>query len=144
MAVSHLFVAHNFNRAGPQSAGTKVYQNISKHIQDVSKISKMNTKYQAAAGPARPKPGPSPGPRGRGSRAGPCAAPGLGRAWAGPGRRPLGSLYPSWISWIYLGYIWIYFWYIFLPADWGPIWMKQQMRNCHIHACATWFCADTC
>ena len=35
--------------------------------------------------------------------------PGLGRAWAGPGRRPLGILYLSWISWIYLGYIWIYF-----------------------------------
>ena len=34
---------------------------------------------------------------------------------------------------IYLGYICIYFWYIFVPADWSPILMKQQMRNCHIY-----------
>ena len=33
----------------------------SKYIQDISQISKINKKYQAAAGPARS--GPSPGPR---------------------------------------------------------------------------------
>ena len=58
---------------------------------------------------------PSPPKKYTKNRSGPCAAPGLARA--GPGRRPLGILY---LSWIYLGYIWIYFWYIFW-ADWGPI-----------------------
>ena len=50
----------------------------------------------------RPKPGPSPGPRtGRPGSARP-------RAWAGPGRRPLGILYLScisWIPWIYVDII---------------------------------------
>ena len=86
-------------------------------------MSKVNTKYQAAAGPARPKPGAAHGPdRDR-------AASGLARA--APGRRPLGILYSSWISWIYLGYIcrsWIYLdiclvyvWYIFGIYRWCEI-----------------------
>ena len=52
------------------------------------------------------RPGPSPKPRG------PCAAPGLGRAWAGPGRLPLGILYLSfisWISWIFFCTLLVYF-----------------------------------
>ena len=47
----------------------------------MSKISKINTKYQAAAGPARPKPGPCPGPRiSRPGTARPRLEPGLGLA----------------------------------------------------------------
>ena len=92
-----------------------------KYIQDISKISKVNTKYQAAAGPARPKPSQAQA-RGR-ARAGLGPAAARPRAWAelGPGRRALGILYLSWISWIYLGYL---CWYIFIPADWGPICIK--------------------
>ena len=45
----------------------KTYQiytnNTQSYIQDLSNIYKINTKYQAADGPARPKRGPSPGPR---------------------------------------------------------------------------------
>ena len=58
MAVSHLLLHQNRTKNIPQQ---KHIKNISKYIQDVSKMSKINTKYQAAAGPARP--GPSPGPR---------------------------------------------------------------------------------
>ena len=71
---------------------------ISKYISNVPKIYKINIKYQAAAVPARPKPGPSPGPRNLGpARARP-------RVWAGlePSRLPLGILYLSCVSWIYL------------------------------------------
>ena len=61
-----------------------------RYIQD----SKINTKYQAAAGPARPKPGPSPGPRtGRPGTRGGAA---LGLARAGPVRAGpffLGGIY---------------------------------------------------
>lgn len=60
------------------------YKHISKYIQDISKIHKMITKYQAAAGPAQVQ-----------GRAGPGRGPGLG-----PGRLPLGILYLSYISWI--------------------------------------------
>ena len=44
-------------------------KNIFKYIQDISKISTINTKHQAAAGPTRAKPGAAR------SRSGPCVAP---------------------------------------------------------------------
>ena len=65
-----------------------------------------------------------PGP----SRAGPGShGPGLGRFG------PAAALYFyfSRMSWIHLGYIWIYDWYLFW-ADWGPMLRNQQMRNCHM------------
>ena len=95
-------------KIGPQSA----QKNIPKIYPNISKISKLNTKYQAAAGPARP--GPSPGPRP--GRAGPAAA--------GYFVFILGILD---IPWIYLynlnifGYIWNYLnihWYIFWYICW--------------------------
>ena len=48
---------------------------------------------------------PQTGLAGQGARAGPGPrVPGLGPGRAGLGRRPLGILYLSWISWIYLGF----------------------------------------
>ena len=64
----------------------------------ISKISKINT---TAHGPSRDR-----------------AAPGLGRAWAGPAA--------AWyfvfiLDILYMfGYVWIYVWYFFC-ADWSPI-----------------------
>ena len=84
-SVSHLLLPSPPNEIGPQ-------KNISKYIQDISKIFKINTKYQAAAGPARP--GPSPGPRGPGPP---------GRAGA---RLVFGI---SWCIWIYLNICWYMF-----------------------------------
>ena len=77
-------------------------KNTKMYIRDILyKIYEINTKQH---GPARPMPGPSPGPR--------TGRPGTARpqAWAGlgPGRPPLGTLYLSCISWIYLGYL---FWH---------------------------------
>ena len=67
------------------------------------------------AGPAGPKPGPNPAQaRGR-ARAGDRAAPGFGRAWAGPGR-PWYFLRISWVSCLYpyiLVYFLVYSWFMF-------------------------------
>ena len=85
-----------------------IYQNISKYFQDKSKISKIykiNTKYQAAAGPAqaRGRARAGPGPRG------PGLGPGLGRA----GCRLVFCVYLG-----YLGYILDISWYIFCYIFW--------------------------
>ena len=79
-------------------------KNISKYIQDISKISKINTKYQAAAGPARPKPGTAHGPAWDPRPRGPGLGPGLGRA----GGRLVFCIYLG-----YLGYILDIFGYMF-------------------------------
>ena len=82
---------------------TRVPETYQKYIQDISKIDIQ----------ARPKPGAAR------SRAGPCAAPGLGRAWAGPTAAWFVCIYRGYlgydilhISWIYVDICLIYFWYI--------------------------------
>ena len=85
---THSLLHQNWTPLRPKEYTT----NISKYIQDISKTPKINTKYQAAAGPARP--GPSPGPRG------PAPVRARPRAWPGPGRAG-GHL----VFCIYLGYL---------------------------------------
>ena len=78
----------------------------------MSKINKINTKYQAAAGTVRPKPGPS-----------------LGTCGLGPGRAGcrlvfcIDLVYLGNFLFIYLGIMWynfdiclVYFWYMFAFA----------------------------
>ena len=55
MAVSHLLLHQNWTPVRPMKLLVEVPTNISKYIQDIYKISKINTKYQAAAGPAQGK-----------------------------------------------------------------------------------------
>ena len=91
----------------------KYTKNISKYIQDISKmpkISKANAKYQAAARPARPKPGLSPVPRtGLPETARLRAWAGLGPGFGRAGGRLVYLSWRSWRSWIYvyIGYTWI-------------------------------------
>ena len=86
---------------------------------NISKVYKINPKYQGRPGPAqaRGRARAGPGPRAR-LRAGLCAAPGLGRGRAGLAIQYLSCI--SCVTWMYLDiyiyihiYIYIYVWIYF-------------------------------
>ena len=87
----------------------KYMQNNIQDIQDIQ------DKYKIPSGsrpcPSRGRAGADPGPRD------PGLGPGLGRAWARPGRWALGILYLSWSILNIFGYILVSFSYIFWYSE---------------------------